>query len=91
MQVPLLEPPPHGPTDTSRERRATESGWTIRYITELQAPVDFYLRGEEYSSQVDSFARSVAAKDPNGENTFASAAETDWVVERIAQIHEARS
>lgn len=68
-----------------------ESGWTIRYITELQAPVEFYLRGEEYSSQIDSFARSVAARNPNGENSFASAAETDWVVERIAQVHEARS
>ena len=26
-----------------------EKGWNMRYITDLTDPVDFYLRGEEYS------------------------------------------
>ena len=32
-----------------------DKGWTIKYITDLTAPVNFYLRGEEYSSQIDYF------------------------------------
>ena len=37
-----------------REPRGFEDyveGWNTRYITGLQKPVDFYLRGEEYSAQ----------------------------------------
>ncbi len=69
-----------------------EPGWNIRYITELQPPVWFYIRGEEYSAQVDSFARSAAAGATDGVNSFASAAEADWVVEEIASVHaEGRS
>ena len=60
-----------------------ESGWTVRYITELQAPVDFYLRGEEYSAQIDAFAAAARARDAGAVNSFASAADTDWVVAQI--------
>lgn|GEM_PF-83272 len=62
-------------------------GWTIRYITELQEPVWFYIRGEEYSAQVDAFAQAVAAKKTDGTNSFASAADADWVVEEISRVH----
>jgi predicted dehydrogenase len=67
------------------------SGWTTRYITELQAPVSYYLRGEEYSAQVDAFARASAERDAAAENSFASAAVTDDVIERIAQAAERTS
>ncbi len=59
------------------------SGWTIRYITELQPPVSFYLRGEEYSAQVDSFVAAVQARDASPLNSFASAYETDWTIDQI--------
>ena len=36
-----------------------EPGWTIRYTTDLTDEVWFYLRGEEYSAQIDYFAKSV--------------------------------
>jgi len=62
-------------------------GWTIRYITELQEPVWFYIRGEEYSAQVDEFAKAVAARRSDGTNSFASAADADWVVEEISRVH----
>jgi len=55
-------------------------GWTVRYTTDLSEEVWFYLRGEEYSAQIDYFAASVQAKRLDGENTFASALETDRVV-----------
>jgi scyllo-inositol 2-dehydrogenase (NADP+) len=58
-------------------------GRTIRYITDLQAPVAFYLRGEEYS-QIDAFVEAVDRGSPEHENCFASAAETDRVIDMIA-------
>lgn len=62
-----------------------EEGWTIRYITDLQPPVDFYLRGEEYSEQIDHFLDVVARGDLDGENSFARALETDLVIDRILE------
>jgi predicted dehydrogenase len=58
-------------------------GWTTRYITDLQGPTSYYLRGEEYSTQIDDFVRNVRARDPRGENSFESAAATDHVIAQI--------
>jgi len=62
-----------------------DTGWTIRYTTDLTDEVWFYLRGEEYSAQVDYFVRSVTERRLNGENTFRSALDTDRVVDMIAR------
>ena len=40
-----------------------DRGWSVRYTTELTEPVDFYVRGEEYSAQIDSGSRA-SAKEP---------------------------
>jgi predicted dehydrogenase len=56
------------------------TGWTVRYTTDLSDEVWFYLRGEEYSAQIDYFAESVRTRRLDGENSFASALETDRVV-----------
>lgn len=66
-----LGPPPPG----------YEPGWNVRYTTELTEPVDFYLRGEEYSAQLAAFVEAVAAGRTDGENGFASAVETDATLE----------
>ena len=58
----------------------TPKGWTVRNTTELSEDVWFYLRGEEYSAQIDYFASSVQAHRLDGENNFASALEADGVV-----------
>jgi predicted dehydrogenase len=34
-------------------------GWNVRYATDLTAPVWFYLRGEEYSAQIDHFVQCI--------------------------------
>lgn len=52
-------------------------GWNVKYITELTDEVDFYLRGEEYSAQLDYFVKAVLKKVPNNINTFESAYNTD--------------
>ena len=59
------------------------AGWTIRYITDLQAPVAFYLRGEEYSAQIDAFVEAVERGTAEHENSFASAYQTDLVIDII--------
>lgn len=66
-------------------------GWTVRYITELQAPVAYYLRGEEYSAQIDSFVGAVLRGSPEHENSFASAYETDRTIDMILKAGQAGS
>ncbi len=66
----------------------TPSGWTVRYTTDLTREVWFYLRGEEYSAQIDYFIQSIRGGRLNGENSFASALETDRVVASISSQGE---
>ena len=58
-------------------------GWNIKYVTDLTEEVDFYLRGEEYSAQVDYFIKAIQGKVPNIKNTFESAWITDKVIDQI--------
>ena len=76
---------------TGAEFEGYPAEWTIRYITDLQAPVAFYLRGEEYSAQIDSFMDAVERATHDHENSFASACETDRVIDAIAKAAQARS
>jgi predicted dehydrogenase len=58
-----------------------ERGWNIRYTTDLTNPVWFYLRGEEYSAQLDYFVRCIEEKQVDGNvNSFEEAAVTDRVI-----------
>lgn len=58
-------------------------GWNVKYITDLTNQVDFNLRGEEYSAQIDYFIDAVSGKKPNSINTFLSAWNTDKAIELI--------
>ena len=58
-------------------------GWNVKYTTELTESVWFYLRGEEYSAQLDHFVGRVGSLELAGLNTFASAALTDRVLELL--------
>ncbi len=58
-------------------------GWNVKYVTDLTEPVDFYLRGEEYSAQIDYFVKAVLGKVPNTVNTFESAWYTDRAISLI--------
>ena len=62
-----------------------DKGWTIKYITDYAIPVNFYLRGEEYSAQIDYFIANVANRQPVQINTFEQALYTDKVVDIIIQ------
>ncbi|ETX06552.1 MAG: oxidoreductase [Candidatus Entotheonella gemina] len=60
-------------------------GWNIKYTTELTNPVWYYLRGEEFSAQIDYFVEQIRTKNDDNINSFASAAETDVVIDMIKQ------
>ena len=57
-----------------------QRGWNVRYTTELTEPVAYYLRGEEYSAQIDHFVARAVEGRVDGENTSESAAATDRVI-----------
>lgn len=58
-------------------------GWNVKYVTDLTEEVDFYLRGEEYSAQIDHFIKSVKRENANNINTFDSAWKTDTSISLI--------
>ncbi len=64
-------------------REGLEKGWTIKYITDLALPVDYYLRGEEYSAQIDYFVNNVLSRKKGLVNTFEQGLYTDKVMEMI--------
>lgn len=66
-------------------------GWTIRNITQLQPPVAYYLRGEEYTAQLDYFVQSTKGQVRDNINSFASALETDLVLDRLIQAARTRT
>ena len=43
----------------------------------------FYLRGEEYSAQIDYFVKSIEQRRTSGQNSFQSALQADRVVAMI--------
>jgi predicted dehydrogenase len=58
-------------------------GWNIKHVTDLTNGVAFYLRGEEYSAQIDYFVKAVQGKVPNNVNHFESAWLTDKAISLI--------
>ncbi len=64
-------------------------GWTVKYTTELTEDRWFYLRGEEYSAQLDDFILAVkAGKTAADQNDFASATETDRTMAMVIENAE---
>jgi predicted dehydrogenase len=68
-----------------------EAGWNVRYTTELTEPVWFYLRGEEYSAQLDHFVERIEGARPGGLNGFESAARADAVIAMLVADAAART
>lgn len=58
-------------------------GWNVKYVTDLTDEVDFYLRGEEYSAQIEYFIKSVIGETNRDINTFESAWRTDKSISLI--------
>jgi predicted dehydrogenase len=60
-----------------------KSGWTVKYTTDLTQEVWYYLRGEEYSAQIDYFVKAIERRRDDNVNSFRSALQTDRVVSMI--------
>jgi scyllo-inositol 2-dehydrogenase (NADP+) len=58
------------------------AGWNVRYTTELTKPVWFYVRGEEYSSQIDHFVQCIRTGAAAISN-FRSASDTSLIAQRM--------
>lgn len=58
-------------------------GWNVKHINDFAEDVNFYLRGEEYSAQIDYFIKAIEGKVPNNKNTFETAWQTDSVIDKI--------
>ena len=65
------------------KKEGLDKGWTIKYITDFAIPVKFYLRGEEYSAQIDNFVDCVINKKQSVYNSFEQGLYTDKVIEMI--------
>ena len=62
---------------------ARGEGWNVRYTTELTPPVRYYVRGEEFSAQMDYFIDAVESGRTENVNSFAAALEADLVLDMI--------
>jgi len=68
-----------------------EKGWNMQWVTDLSPDVKFYLRGEEYSAQIEYFIECIKNKNFNNISSFSSAYATDSVADLIkldAQVRE---
>lgn len=79
--------------DTASLPAGFRYGWNSRYTTDLTEPVWFYLRGEEYSAQLDYFVTCIEEKRAHDNvNSFANALVTDQVISMmIADAEQAPS
>ena len=60
-------------------------GWNTHYTTELTEPVWYYLRGEEYSMQIDHFARCIKDRTHLPVSSFETALQTDIVLNKMVE------
>jgi scyllo-inositol 2-dehydrogenase (NADP+) len=58
-------------------------GWTTIYTTAITKPVWYYLRGEEYSAQIDHFVQCIQDRTLQNKSHFRSAYATDVVADWI--------
>lgn len=64
--------------DNTREHLS--KGWTIKYITDVTKNVNFYLRGEEYSAQMDYFFNCIKSGAIENINSFREGYLTDEAI-----------
>jgi len=65
------------------KKEGLPKGWSVKYITDLTSQVNFNLRGEEYSSQIDYFIDCIKNNKPSDKSSFASALTTDIIIDKL--------
>lgn len=65
-------------------------GWNQRYVTDFFRPVQFYLRGYEFTRQLEHFVGCIAEGRQTDVCSFDQAHETDRVIRRLREDAERR-
>lgn len=68
--------------------RHLRQGWNARYITDVFKPVPFYVRGNEFTSQLYHFIQCIEEKETPNLCSFRDAADTLGVTEAIRTDYE---
>lgn len=58
-------------------------GWNERYVTDFAEPCRFYLRGFEFTRQLDHFVDCICGRQQGGIASFAKGLETDAMIAQI--------
>jgi predicted dehydrogenase len=63
-----------------------DKGWNFRYITDLAHPVDFFVRGEEYTEQLNHFICGVSGQQKRSNvNSFENSTKTNRTIEMLGK------
>lgn len=62
-----------------------QKGWNTRYITDFAKSVRFYVRGNEFTRQLDYFIDCIQKGGSDNLASFAEAYKTDIIMEKIAK------
>jgi hypothetical protein len=68
------------------EDSSYESGWNVKWLTDLSPSVDYYLRGEEYSAQIEYFINCIQNNKLENTNSFEEAQMTDATISQIKAV-----
>jgi scyllo-inositol 2-dehydrogenase (NADP+) len=70
------------------EKYLLRQGWNALYITDVFKPVPFYVRGNEFTSQLWHFVECIRNKEKTNNCTFADGVKTMEVIENILNDYE---
>ena len=73
------------------ENSQYSKGWNNCYITDFATPVRFYLRGNEFTRQLDYFIGSIVGKEDGKMCTFRDALNTDRIIEQIIENNNGKN
>jgi predicted dehydrogenase len=71
--------------DNATGAPALKEGWNTIYTTDLTDEVSYYLRGEEYSAQIDHFIKCIETGQTETISSFTSAVATDQIVSMMLE------
>jgi predicted dehydrogenase len=67
------------------QNKGFHKGWNTRYITDFAKSVRFYVRGNEFTRQLDYFVDCIEQGRTENISSFAEALKTDIVMEKITK------
>ena len=67
------------------QRNGFKKGWNTRYITKFAKSVRFYVRGNEFTRQLDYFVDCIEQGRTDNISSFAEALKTDIIMEEITK------